>query len=252
MAPKAGLLLRYASNIRLFESNISGDFMISNAIKVSLISLAVSAAGAHAAEVAGTVNSKGNVEVVRSGVSQSLNNTSAAYMINDQLVTSKKASASVTLKNEKPQLSIFPETKVSVNQSSPLGVALQSGTVTASFKPAQSMSINTPNSSVSAKALSAGELVMSSEGGKLAVAAKSGSFNITDANGVTRTVTAADKQALLIGQNESKMVNVAGLLGSGNNAVIAAALVAAGIITAVAVAETSDDDDDAPASPVLN
>ena len=69
---------------------------------------------------------------------------------------------------------------------------------------------------------------------------------------MTRTVTAADKQALLIGQNESKMVNVAGLLGSGNNAVIAAALVAAGIITAVAVAETSDDDDDAPASPVLN
>ena len=236
--------------MRLFQQTISGDSMISKVLKVSLIAMAVSTAGANAAQVAGTVNSKGSVEVVRSGVSQSLNNSSAAYMINDQLVTSKKATASVLLKNQKPVLNILPETNASVSQSSPLGVSLKSGTVSAVFKPAQTISINSPESFVSAKALTSGELVAISEAGQLVVTAKSGSFNITDANGVTRTINAADKKALVVGQGDAQMVNVAGLMNSGSPALIFG-LGAAAIIGTVIAIEASDDDDDDAASPVL-
>ena len=228
--------------------------MFTKVLKISLLSLAVSAAGANAAQVAGTVNSKGNVEIVRSGVSQSLNNSSAAYMINDQLVTSKKAAASVFLKGQKPLLNISPETSVSVSQSSPLGVALESGTVSAIFKPAQTLSINTPNSFVSAKAVSAGELVVISEGGKLAVAAKSGSFSLTDATGITRTVSAADKKALVIGQGKSEMIDVNALVtffGAASPAYVAgviAALAAVGIVATAVVSETTNDDEAASPS----
>ena len=224
--------------------------MFTKVLKISLLSLAVSAAGANAAQVAGTVNSKGNVEIVRSGVSQSLNNSSAAYMINDQLVTSKKAAASVFLKGQKPLLNILPETNVSVSQSSPLGVALKSGTVSATFKPAQTLSINSPESFVSAKALTSGELVAISESGQLVVTAKSGSFNITDANGVTKVLNAADKKALVVGQGNAQMVNVAALIQNGSPALLYGLGVAAIIGTVVAIEASNDDDDDAvsPAS----
>ena len=223
--------------------------MFTKVLKISLLSLAVSAAGANAAQVAGTVNSKGNVEIVRSGVSQSLNNSSAAYMINDQLVTSKKAAASVFLKGQKPLLNILPETNVSVSQSSPLGVALKSGTVSATFKPAQTLSINSPESFVSAKALTSGELVAISESGQLVVTAKSGSFNITDANGVTKVLNAADKKALVVGQGNAQMVNVAALIQNGSPALLYGLGVAAIIGTVVAIEANNDDDDAAsPAS----
>ena len=177
-------------------------------LKTSLLSLAMVSGAVNAAQVAGTVNSKGNTQMIRSGVSQSVNNSSAVYMIDDQLITSKKAIASLSLKNGNPQLVVLPETKLSVSKSSPLGLDLQSGLLNAKFKPAQTLAINTPSFFASAKALTAGELVAKLDGDKLVLVSKSGSFSIVDSNGISRTLNAADKKGLVMGQDKSEFVNV--------------------------------------------
>jgi hypothetical protein len=239
--------------------------MLTKILKATLLSVMISGGAVHAAEVAGKVSANGNVQLVRAGTAKSVSNSSVVYLTDDQVVTGKKSTANLLLQSDKPLLSVFPNSKFAVSQTKPLSVQLGSGDFTGSFKPSQTLSINTSGSSASVKALTSGELSASSVKGQLSLIATSGSFNVTDSSGVSRTIDATQQNALLITPDQSKYVKVALQLPGCTSTASAfycqpafvsgaiATLAAAGIIaTVVAVEVSNDDDDDAPTSPAIS
>lgn len=225
--------------------------MLTKILKATLLSVMISGGAVHAAEVAGKVSANGNVQLVRAGTAKSVSNSSVVYLTDDQVVTGKKSSANLLLQSDKPLLSVFPNSKFAVNQTKPLSVQLGSGDFTGSFKPSQTLSINTSESSASVKALTLGELSASSVKGQLSLVATSGSFNVTDSSGVSRTIDATQQNALLITPDQSKYVKVArqfeGCIFESATYLCTpagAALVAASAIVAtVVIIEVSNDDD---------